>query len=237
MAVILNIETSTNVCSVALTLDGYILFHCEDFNGPNHAAILSDFIFDALKYIDEHDNMQLNAISISLGPGSYTGLRIGLSEAKGLAYGLRVPLIGINTLKILGVSAMFRLHDFNPDDDLLIPMIDARRNEVYTMVLDGSLNEIAAPHALILNDDSLNFLKSDQKRLVFVGNGAEKARNLISFSKSTDTLFLPDISPVATDMCPLSEQKYINSDFIDLAYSVPFYIKDFQATQPKNKIL
>ena len=131
MANILNIETSTSVCSVALGSAGEVIDHYENYDGQTHATLLSRYVQEALDTASRRD-MKLDAIAVSIGPGSYTGLRIGLSQAKGLAYGLGIPLIGINTLQLLAVTAMFR--EFFDDDVLFVPMIDARRMEVYTAV-------------------------------------------------------------------------------------------------------
>lgn len=139
MAVILNIETSTNVCSVALCAEGMVLSHFEDFEGRNHAALLSGFIKRCLDFLAEKE-LKLDAVAVSMGPGSYTGLRIGLSEAKGLAYALDIPLIGISTLKLMAVSVMFSGVDI-PDDAIFVPMIDARRMEVYTAAFDMALGD------------------------------------------------------------------------------------------------
>lgn len=152
MATILNIETSTAVCSVALASEGAILQHSEEFRGRNHATVLSDFIKDALDYLARHD-MKLDAVAVSIGPGSYTGLRIGLSEAKGLAYALECKLIGVKTLELMTVGVMFGEHNM-PEGTLYAPMIDARRMEVYTAVYDLALSEVMAPRPLILDADS-----------------------------------------------------------------------------------
>ena len=151
MAVILNIETSTNVCSVALTFDGYVIGQREDYQGRNHAALLSGYIQAMLDIANEKE-LKLDAIAVSIGPGSYTGLRIGLSEAKGLAYALGIPLIGVDTLKAMTVSVMFS--DFFDENVVFVPMIDARRMEVFTAVHDFGLNELMNPQPLILNEDS-----------------------------------------------------------------------------------
>lgn len=229
MAVILNIETSTNVCSVALTDNGLVLEHFEDYKGQNHAALLSGYIKKCLDYLKEKD-MKLEAVAVSIGPGSYTGLRIGLSEAKGLAYALDIPLIGIDTLKIMAVSVMFH-HDVDPDT-LFAPMIDARRMEVYTSVLDIALNEQMKPSPLILDETSYSeWLNNNQ--LLFFGNGSNKAKDVINHPNAR---FIDNIDSLATDMLALSEMAFRRGEFLDLAYSVPAYLKDFQATTPKNKV-
>lgn len=229
MAVILNIETSTNVCSVALTDNGMILEHREDYKGQNHAALLSGYIKLCLDYLKSHD-LKLDAVAVSIGPGSYTGLRIGLSEAKGLAYALNVPLIGIDTLKIMTASVMFN-HDIDPDA-MFAPMIDARRMEVYTSVLDLGLTEAMKPAPLILEEDSYSQWLNNGP-VVFFGNGSDKAREIITHHNAR---FINGIVPLATDMLALAEIAFRRDDFIDLAYSVPAYLKDFQATKPKDKI-
>lgn len=234
MATILNIETSTEVCSVALTSTGFVLCHREDFNGPNHASVISDFIIHCMDYMKSHDNIKLDAISASLGPGSYTGLRIGLSEAKGLAYGLKLPLIGIDTLKIIAVETMFGFNGYDAENDVIIPMIDARRNEVYTAAFDGYLNYLEECNAKILFPESYKRIFKD-KRMIFTGNGSKKAKEILDLG-NMDCLFLPDTKPLATSMCALSEKCYNDNRFIDLAYSVPIYLKDFQATKPKEKL-
>ena len=139
MAVILNIETSTNVCSVALTAEGMVLAHQEDMDGRNHAGLLSDYIKYCLDFAAEKE-LKLEAVAVSMGPGSYTGLRIGLSEAKGLAYALDIPLIGINTLKIMACQVMFTQE--LQGDEIFVPMIDARRMEVYTAAYDFALEDV-----------------------------------------------------------------------------------------------
>ncbi len=229
MAVILNIETSTNVCSVALTDNGMILEHREDYKGQNHAALLSGYIKLCLDYLKSHD-LKLEAVAVSIGPGSYTGLRIGLSEAKGLAYALNVPLIGIDTLKIMTASVMFN-HDIEPDA-MFVPMIDARRMEVYTSVLDLGLTEAMKPTPLILDENSYSQWL-DNGTVVFFGNGSDKAKEIITHQNAR---FINGIVPLASDMLALAEIAFRRNDFIDLAYSVPAYLKDFQATKPKDKI-
>ena len=231
MAVILNIETSTNVCSVAVTAEGMILTHYEDFQGQNHAALLSGYIKACLDFIHEKE-MTLDAVAGSIGPGSYTGLRIGLSEAKGLAYALNIPLIGIETLQIMAVSVMFN-HDIDPDS-LFVPMIDARRMEVYTAVYDMALETRLAPTPLILDETSYHEWLDAGEKLLFFGNGSDKARELLEAHPGAR--FIADISPLAVDMIALAERAYSQKQFLDLAYSTPSYLKEFQATKPKNLI-
>lgn len=227
MPVILNIETSTKPCSVALTAEGAILAHYEEFAAQNHATVLSDFIKACLDHLHRHE-MRLDAVAVSLGPGSYTGLRIGLSEAKGLAYALDVPLIGVDTLKLLVVSTFFH-NDIDNPDALFAPMIDARRMEVYTAVYNLALETVMAPQPLILTPDSYAEQLA-RGEVYFMGDGSDKAREVI---KSDNARFVPGIVPLAGDMLALSDAKFRQGDFLDLAYSVPAYLKEFQATKPK----
>lgn len=224
---ILNIETSTDVCSVAVTYDGMVLCHREDFSGHNHATLLSGFVKDCLDHIATHE-MKLDAVAVSIGPGSYTGLRIGLSEAKGLCYALNIPLIGIDTLKIMAVEVMFT-HDIQ-GDELFVPMIDARRMEVYTAVYNMAFESLVAPTPLILSEEAYDSFLAENKMLFF-GNGSDKAQQVIS---SHNASFIQNIHPLASNMLPLAEQAFSRGDFLDLAYSVPLYLKEFQATKPKK---
>lgn len=230
MANILNIETSTDVCSIALAREGEVILHHEEYEGKSHATVLNDFIEDAIRYIRSRE-IRTDAVAVSIGPGSYTGLRIGLSEAKGLCFGWGVPLIGVNTLQLLTVSAMFR-HFFD-DEVLYAPMIDARRKEVYTAVYDNALNEVMPAQAKILDENSFADLLQ-QHKLVFMGNGSDKCRDIV---KHGNAIYCPGIKPVALDMVALSERAFRNSQFLDTAYSTPLYLKEFQATTPKNKVI
>ena len=230
MANILNIETSTSVCSVALGSDGQIVDHHENYDGLTHATLLSQFIKDALDTAARRE-LNLDAIAVSIGPGSYTGLRIGLSQAKGLSFGLDLPLIGVNTLQLLTVTAMFK--EFFEDDVLFVPMIDARRMEVYTAVYNSALEAVVEPCPMILDENAFADLL-EKHRLVLIGNGSDKAQSVI---KHSNAQFMPDIKPVAVDMLALSEKAFREQHFIDVAYSTPLYLKDFQATVPKKKVL
>ena len=213
MANILNIETSTAVCSVALGADGQVLEHHENYDGQTHATLLSAYIQDVMRYVRARE-MKLDAVAVSIGPGSYTGLRIGLSEAKGLAYG-----------------TMFN-HVLD-DDVLYAPMIDARRMEVYTAVYNAALQAIVKPQPLILDCDSFSSVLAGNK-VVFMGDGSDKARQVI---KHRNAQFVDRVKPVALDMIALSERAFRQQDFADVAYSTPFYLKEFQATVPRNKVL
>lgn len=226
MATILCMDTSTDACSAALTSDGMVLVHYEDFNHHNHAALLSGMVKACLDHVRDHE-MKLDAVAVTLGPGSYTGLRIGLSEAKGLAFGLDLPLIGLNALEVMAVGVMFRPEVTG--DELFAPMIDARRMEVYTAVYDMALNQLLSPTPLILDESSYREYL-DTNRVLFFGNGSDKAREVI---KSDNAVFIPDVKPLAVDMLALAERAYARQDFIDLAYSTPLYLKEFQATKPK----
>lgn len=228
MATILNIETSTTVCSVALTMDGNVIDRREDYQGRNHASLLSGYIEDMLAAAKKHE-LKLDAIAVSVGPGSYTGLRIGLSEAKGLAYAMKLPLIGVDTLQVMTVAVMFS--DFFDEDVLFAPMIDARRMEVYTAVHDFALENVMSPRPLILDENSYRE-QLDRGPVIFFGDGSEKARKVLEQHPNAN--FITEIHPVAANMMALSEKAYRNSDFLDLAYSVPAYLKDFQAIKPKK---
>lgn len=231
MAVILNIDTTTAVCSAALTAEGMVLCHAEDFEGRNHAALLSGFIKRCLDFAAERE-LKLEAVAVSMGPGSYTGLRIGLSEAKGLAYALEVPLIGVRTLELMATRVMFSADDIDPES-ILVPMIDARRMEVFTAAYDFGLNELMKPGPLILDENSYAGLIATGRPVLLFGDGSAKAAEVI---KAPNVRIIPDITPLAVDMVALAERAYTRREFIDLAYSTPLYLKEFQATVPKSKI-
>ncbi|MDE6669978.1 MAG: tRNA (adenosine(37)-N6)-threonylcarbamoyltransferase complex dimerization subunit type 1 TsaB [Muribaculaceae bacterium] len=222
MATILNIETSGKICSVALTKDGVVEYQLEDTEGMKHAERLGPFIEKAINEVHRKD-WQLDAISVSIGPGSYTGLRIGLSMAKGLCMALDIPLIGVSTLQLLVSKAMFMSAPWN-GEELFFPMIDARRMEVYGGVYDFGLNEIISPGSIILDE---NLLKNTlgEKKIYFLGDGSEKAKNIIT---SENAYWLDDMYPHARDMLALSEVAYRKGNFLDIAYSTPAYLKEWQ---------
>lgn len=229
MPVILNIETSAHTCSVALSAEGMILKHYEEFENRNHATVLSDMIKGCLDFLEERE-VKLEAIAVSMGPGSYTGLRIGLSEAKGLAYGLGLPLIGIDTLKLMSSQVMFAREDIT-EDTIFIPMVDARRMEVYTAAYDMTLEPITNPGPMILDEHSYEKILAMGRPVMFFGDGAEKA---CQFMTAPNAIYVPGCDPLAVGMVALSELAYSRREFIDLAYSTPNYLKDFQATRPKS---
>ena len=231
MAIILNIETSSKTCSVALTKDGAIEFELEDTEGMNHAVKLAPFAERCMAEL-KRKGEKLDAVAVSLGPGSYTGLRIGLSFAKGLAFSLGVPLIGLSTLQILAVKAMFRNFIWE-GDECIVGMIDAGRMEVFTAAYDFSLNELAKEKPMILDSNSYIELH-DHKKVIFIGDGSEKFRGIYG-GKNAE--WLGNLMPHACDMMALSEKKYRDGDFIDLAYSIPNYLKQYQTTIPKNKVI
>ena len=232
MAVIINIETSTDVCSAALTAEGQILAHYEDFGGRNHAALISGYIKGCLDFAAGHE-IRPDAVAVSLGPGSYTGLRIGLSEAKGLAYALDIPLIGVGTLELMATRVMFSTLDIAPES-IFVPMIDARRMEVYTAAYDFGLCRLMEPQPYILDEGSYAGLLDTGRPVLFFGNGSEKARRLLD--SAPNAVFVPDVVPLAVDMVALAELRHSRREFLDRAYSVPEYLKDFQATKPRRLI-
>ena len=232
MAVILNIETSARCCSAALTAEGMILAHREDFEGRNHAALLSGFIKHCLDFAAEKE-LKLDAVAVSTGPGSYTGLRIGMSEAKVLCYALDIPLIGVDTLELLATRVMFSTLDIDPDT-IFVPMVDARRMEVFTGAFDFALSSLMEEKPLILDETSYAGLLATGRPVLFFGDGAAKAKDVIKASNAT---FLDGVDPLAVDMIALAERAFAQRRFLDRAYSVPNYIKDFQATKPRNKVL
>ena len=220
------------MCSVALTSEGQVLDHRENYEGQTHATLLSQYVKEMLDYARSRE-MKLDAVAVSIGPGSYTGLRIGLSEAKGLAFGMELPLIGVNTLQLLTVSTMF--NHFVDDERLLyVPMIDARRMEVYTAAYTPALDAVLEPQAMILDENSFADLLGEGYTLIMMGNGSDKARELFANNR---VHFISGIKPVAVDMLALAEKAYREQQFIDVAYSTPLYLKEFQATKPKNPVL
>jgi universal bacterial protein yeaZ len=228
MSCILNIETSTNVCSVAVSQDGSCIFNKEDHEGPNHAVILGVFVQEALSFIDSHA-IPLDAVAVSCGPGSYTGLRIGLSMAKGICYGRDVKLIAIPTLELMCVPLLLG-EKINEENALLCPMIDARRMEVYSQFFDRALNEVRSISADIVENNTYDDILAQQP-VYFFGNGAEKCHEVLTHHNAQ---IIEGIVPLAKNMYPLAEKRMANEQFEDVAYFVPFYLKDFVAKEAKK---
>ena len=220
MSCILNIETSTDVCSVAVSQDGALLFEKTDLQGPNHAVSLGVFVDEALSFTDNH-GIPFDAVAVSCGPGSYTGLRIGVSMAKGICYARNLPLIAVPVL--LG-------HEELPDDALLCPMLDARRMEVYAAVYDRALRQVRGIQADVVDADTYRPWL-DEHPVYFFGNGAAKCMETIGHPNAR---LREGIVPLAKHMYPLAEKRIALGQYEDVAYFTPFYLKDFVAKAPKK---
>ena len=228
MSCILNIDTSTNVCSVAVSQDGACIFDKEDHSGPNHAERLGAFVDEALSFIDNHA-IPLDAVAVSCGPGSYTGLRIGVSMAKGICYGRDVKLLAVPTLELLCVPVLLR-EMVTDDDALLCPMLDARRMEVYAQLFTRSLREVRPIQADVVDADTYREYL-DKHPVYFFGNGSMKCKEVIDHPNAH---FIEGIEALAKNMLPLAERRMAREEFEDVAYFVPFYLKDFVAKQPRK---
>lgn len=217
MITILSIETATKNCSVSLSVDGQLI-ECKEIAEENfsHAEKLHVFVEQLL--IENNKKLSdLNAIAISQGPGSYTGLRIGVSSAKGLCYGLSIPLIALDTLEVLA-------RQIKVESGLIIPMLDARRMEVFSAVFDAQYNKIAPIEAVIIDETSFATYSSSNT-LHLLGDGAAKCKELLSgenFVYHTENVY-----PSANEMCAIAYDKFQANDFVDVAYFEPFYLKDF----------
>ena len=230
MACIVEIETSTDVCSVAVSENGQCLYHEEDFSGPNHASVLGGYVQDAVSFADSH-GIPLDAVAVSCGPGSYTGLRIGVSLAKGLCYGRNLKLISVPTLELLCVPLL--LSERVAEDALLCPMIDARRMEVYAEIFDRALHPLRGIKAEVVDAHSYDEYL-EQHQVCFFGNGSGKCRDIIT---SSNALFIDDVYPLAKHMMPLAEKRFLDGKFEDVAFFEPFYLKVFVAIKSKNPLM
>lgn len=228
MPVFIHIETATEVCSCALSIDNEIVINKENKEQQSHATNLGVFVEEIMQFVREK-GLTIDAVSVSCGPGSYTGLRIGVSEAKGLSYGLNAPLIAIPTHTIM--ASMVK--DSVEKEMLLCPMIDARRMEVYTTFFDTSLNVVRKTSADIINESSYSDILQQQK-VVFFGNGAEKCKQIINHDNA---LFINSIQPLASSMLELTQKDFSENKFVNSAYFEPFYLKEFVATIAKNKVI
>ena len=230
MSCILNIETSTKSCSVAVSNDGKVIFNDEDCSGSNHNVKLGTFVDEALSFTDNHA-IPLDAVAVSSGPGSYTGLRIGTSMAKGICYGRSIKLIGIPTLEILCTPVL--LQEMIPEENaLLVPMLDARRMEVYSQIFDRSLKEVREIQANVVTADTYKEYL-DKGPMYFFGDGAAKCMDTIHHPNAH---LIRGIEPMAKNMLPLAEKRIAEQKFEDVAYFVPFYLKDFQGIKKADRI-
>lgn len=225
MATILHIETSTTVCSAALSHDGRLCLSRVCAEGMSHASKLPVFIDEMLQYCHSH-HLPCDAVAVSAGPGSYTGLRIGVSTAKGICYGLNAKLLAIDTLQLTARAALPEIADENA---LICPMTDARRMEVYTALYDTKLRKVLDCTAKIIDADAFADLLSTHK-IYFCGDGSAKCRSTIAHDNA---VFLDGIAPLAENMIAPAEAQYAAHAFEDVAYFEPFYLKEFQATKPK----
>jgi tRNA threonylcarbamoyladenosine biosynthesis protein TsaB len=211
---------------VALSKNDELIALKEINNGYSHAENLHVFIQQLMD--ENHLQMsQLGAISVSSGPGSYTGLRIGFSAAKGIAFALNIPLITVDTLKILAVQAIYLVKA----DAIYVPLMDARRMEVYCAVYDKSLREVLSGRALILTDEAIEMFR-EYKPLYFFGDGMPKSRVLLSGLENVN--FIDGIAASSEAMVALAYQKYISNEFADVAYTEPNYLKEFYFTSDKK---
>jgi tRNA threonylcarbamoyladenosine biosynthesis protein TsaB len=215
MAILLHIDTAVDTASVCLSEDTNPIKLAVNDNQKDHAAWLHHTIRRLLQEAGMTVK-DLHAVSVSIGPGSYTGLRVGLSAAKGLCYALGIPLITPGTLEIMASAVK------NKEVDLICPLIDARRMEVFTGIYDSTLTEVKKPYAMIINESSFSEILASNK-VIFCGNGRKKLQTVLS---DNNAIFSTDIA-TAVDMCPISSRYFREKKFSDVAYTEPLYIKEF----------
>jgi tRNA threonylcarbamoyladenosine biosynthesis protein TsaB len=250
---ILNIETSGEKCSVAVSEGARVIYERCSEASLSHATLLGGYIEEALREcgiavgshscgnnsenvvnernsrsIDRGVGKALDAVSISAGPGSYTGLRIGCSMAKGLCFGMQKPLIAVPTLYVLAWKAVSALSP--PPEALLCPMLDARRMEVYTALYDARLNIVRETEAVVLSEDSFSSELATGRPVYFFGAGAAKYQPLVQASNAV----FASVDVSASDMAVAACEAYLEARFEDVAYYEPFYLKEFMATKPKR---
>ena len=231
MACILHIETSTRTCSVAVSQDSAVIFHKEMADCPSHDVYLGQMVDEAVSFTDSHA-IPFDAVAVSAGPGSYTGLRIGASLAKGFCYARSLRLLALPTLKVLSVPVLLQ-HDDLPEDALVCPMLDARRMEVYTAVYTRALQEVWAVQPLVVEPGCFDALLAGHP-VYFFGPGAEKCKAVIRHERAH---FLDGVEPLARYMSPLAEMASARGEFADVAYFEPNYLKEFVAIQSKKNLL
>jgi tRNA threonylcarbamoyladenosine biosynthesis protein TsaB len=230
MALILYLETATKICSVALANDDKLLSLRETAVSNSHSELITVFIQEVLGEAGVNVN-EIDAVAVSKGPGSYTGLRIGVSTAKGICYSLDKPLISVSTLRAMAFGALLIYPGIN-SETLLCPMLDARRMEVYYALFDSKLKEIKADSAAIITENYFSDIPEDKTLLLF-GDGAEKCQSL--FKDNPEITVIPDFSISARYMIPPGLDKYKHQKFEDVTWFEPFYLKDFVAGKPNVK--
>lgn len=234
MSLILCIETGTDVCSVGIARDGELLSLRESDMGRDHARLVAVYVDELLKETDLRPE-ELDAVAVGMGPGSYTGLRIGVSFAKGLCYGLNIPLIAVGSLDAMAQVAI-EDHEAgiisveNWDEALLCPMVDARRMEVYTQIFDTACQSLSEVGAEVITEQSFEQWRKDRQLVIF-GNGAAKCLELLK-----DVTYIK-VTPSARGLARLAHQRFEAGKFEDIAYFEPFYLKDFIVIPSKKKLL
>lgn len=230
MITILSIETATTICSVAIHRDGKIMVSADLYSEKSHSGALAILIEQLLAHCDLNFK-DLNAIAVSSGPGSYTGLRIGLSTAKGLCYALNIPLIAVSSLDAMAYQVMNIV--IADDKTLFVPMLDARRMEVFYKILNRNFEDVKSLSNLILEEDSFDEFTSDYDAILLFGNGAPKAKELMN--DKPKVRILEDVNPSASFLGVLAFQKFERGHFEDLAYFEPNYGKEFYSPVSKKK--
>lgn len=228
MGLILSIDTATNVCSTSLSTNGVLLAECESCVSNSHAEVLSEMIESVVSKANFSLN-DINAVAVSGGPGSYTGLRIGISMAKGICYALDKPLIAIPSLQIIAAAAKDKVGE---GEYLLSPMIDARRMEVYTAMYNSSLEMVTDVEAVVLDAGMFNNINTEMK-IIVCGNGASKSVSVFDNDRRVE--LLEGIELHAKYMARIAEERFMRADFEDVAYYEPFYLKEFVAGKPRVK--
>lgn len=233
MSCILHLETSTTTCSVAVSDDSHVIYHEEERTEAKGSAAeqLGSMVDEALSFTDNHA-IPFDAVAVSCGPGSYTGLRIGVSMAKGICYGRDLKLIAVPTLELLCVPVLLNDRLELPDDALLCPMLDARRMEVYAGVYDRALKPVREVRADVVDGDTYREWL-DKHPVYFFGNGAKKCMETINHPNAH---YVDGIEPLARWMQPLAEKRLLQGQTEDVAYFEPFYLKDYVAKMPKSPL-
>lgn len=235
MPLILSIETSTKVCSVCLSDDTNIVAKKVLHEANSHATHLTVFIQELFEEAKEYSINDIDAVAVSSGPGSYTGLRIGVSVAKGICFAINKPLIAITSLEALAYSIQSNIEytELLKQGALICPMIDARRMEVYTTFFNADMQMVDKISAQIIDEESFRKVRESTK-IICLGDGAAKCKEVL---KHENIFFIDEAAPIAQNMIPTALHKFNNKEFEDVAYFEPFYLKDFIATTPKKKVI